>query len=157
MRRVLGIDPGIQSTGFGIIDCEKSKLVPVKFGTVNPPTKKKIADRLSHLYNDIVSIIKSVNPTEMAIEEAFFSKNAKSALVLSQARGVTLLAAAHHKISSFEYSPRKVKMSVVGNGAASKQQVQYMIKSMLNLSDIDINYDISDAFAVAICHINNQR
>ncbi len=157
MRRILGIDPGIQSTGFGIIDCEKSKLVPVKFGTVNPPTNKKIADRLSHLYNDIVSIIKSVNPTEMAIEEAFFSKNAKSALVLGQARGVTLLAAAHHKIGSFEYSPRKVKMSVAGNGAASKQQVQYMIKSMLNLSDIDINFDISDALAVAICHINNHR
>lgn len=93
----------------------------------------------------------------MAIEEAFFSKNARTALVLGQARGVVLLAGAHRKLDCFEYSPRKIKLSVVGNGNASKEQVQYMVASILALSETPEEFDITDALAAALCHLNQTR
>jgi|TARA_B100000035_G_C20732296_1_gene436016 crossover junction endodeoxyribonuclease RuvC len=154
LRKIIGIDPGIEVTGYGIIESDGHDHRAVKFGTVLPPGGKPLYERLSYLYDDLKKIIEENSPNEMAVEEAFFSKNARTALVLGQARGVILLAGAHQDIQCFEYSPRKIKMSVVGNGNASKEQVQYMVKSLLSLPDTPLKLDITDALATALCHLN---
>jgi crossover junction endodeoxyribonuclease RuvC len=104
-----------------------------------------------------VNLIREFSPTEIAVEEAFFSKNARTAFVLGQARGMALLAAARHELDCFEYAPKKVKLSVVGNGNASKEQVQFMVKSILSLKQLTEKFDVTDALAVALCHINQLR
>ena len=157
MRRVIGIDPGISTTGYGIVEKNCSNQKVVTYGIISPPTRKNLYERLTYFYDGISHIIHQYHPEEMAIEEAFFSKNARTALVLGQARGVILLAAAHRNLVCFEYSPRKIKLSVVGNGNASKEQVQYMVKSMLSLSETPAQFDITDALAVALCHLNQLR
>lgn len=110
--------------------------------------------RLKTIYNDLCSVIETFHPDELAIESAFYGKNAQSALKLGHARGVAILAAVKSEIPTTEYSPREVKKAVVGNGAASKEQVQYMIKSMLHLSNARMLLDTSDAIAIAICHLH---
>lgn len=110
--------------------------------------------RLKRIYQELCSVIQTYHPDELAIESAFYGKNAQSALKLGQARGVAILAAVENEIPTTEYSPREVKKAVVGNGSASKEQVQYMIKSMLHLSDRKMLHDTSDAIAIAICHLH---
>lgn len=157
MKRIIGIDPSISTTGYGIIEKNHSDHKAIAYGTISPPTRQNIYKRLAYLYDGICQIIVKYHPDEMAIEEAFFSKNARTALVLGQARGVILLAAAHQNLDCFEYSPRKIKMSVVGNGNASKEQVQYMVTSLLLLSETPAEFDITDALAAALCHLNQRR
>ncbi|MBC8174754.1 MAG: crossover junction endodeoxyribonuclease RuvC [Candidatus Marinimicrobia bacterium] len=157
MRRVIGIDPGISTTGFGIIEGYDDTLEVVTFGTIVSSAKKPIYDRLSILYDRICQVIQEYQPTEMAVEESFFSKNPRTALVLGQARGVILLAGAHQHIKCFEYTPRKIKMSVVGSGAASKEQVQFMVKSILKLDEHPSSFDITDALATGMCHLNQMK
>jgi len=157
MIRVLGIDPGINITGYGILDHDGSNQSVVSFGTITPPAREANPERLAHLYAEIVNIIREFSPTDIAVEEAFFSKNARTAFVLGQARGMALLAAARQELKCFEYSPKKVKLSVVGNGKASKEQVQFMVKSILSLEQVPEKFDVTDALAVALCHINQLR
>ena len=157
MIRVLGIDPGINITGYGVLDHDGSDQSVVTFGTIIPPRKKSNPARLAHLYAEIANLIREFSPTEIAVEEAFFSKNARTAFVLGQARGMALLAAARHELDCYEYAPKKVKLSVVGNGSASKEQVQYMVKSILSLKQLSEKFDVTDALAVALCHINQLR
>ncbi|MFQ6673978.1 MAG: crossover junction endodeoxyribonuclease RuvC [Fidelibacterota bacterium] len=157
MRRVIGIDPGIDTTGYGIVRQDNSRQEALAYGTVSPPRRKTIYERLAFLYDDITRVIQEYRPLEMAVEEAFFSKNARTALILGQARGVVLLAGAHQQLHCFEYSPRKIKMSVVGNGNASKSQVQYMVTSLLSLDEAPQKFDITDALATALCHLNQSR
>lgn len=157
MVRVIGIDPGISTTGFGVIEGNDDTLKVVTFGTIVPSAKKPIYDRLSILYDRICQVIHEYQPTEMAVEESFFSKNPRTALVLGQARGVILLAGAHQHIKCFEYPPRKIKMSVVGSGAASKEQVQFMVKSILKLDEPPSSFDITDALAAGLCHLNQMK
>lgn len=154
MTRVLGIDPGITTTGYGILEHVKGSQSVITFGTITPPAKKSNPEKLAHLYTEITAIIHEFSPTEIAVEEAFFSKNARTAFVLGQARGMALLAAARLELQCFEYSPKKVKLSVVGNGSASKEQVRFMVKAILSLDQIPEKFDITDALAVALCHIN---
>lgn len=154
MRKVIGIDPGIETTGYGIIESDGHDHRAVTYGTISPPRGKPLYKRLAHLYDDLKKIIEENNPDEMVVEEAFFSKNARTALVLGQARGVILLAGARQDIPCFEYAPRKIKMSVVGNGNASKEQVQYMVKSLLSLTETPSKLDVTDALATALCHLN---
>ncbi|MEE9167461.1 MAG: crossover junction endodeoxyribonuclease RuvC [Candidatus Neomarinimicrobiota bacterium] len=157
MRKVIGIDPGITTTGYGIVEEGESDPEVVTYGTLSPPAKKNTYQRLAHIYDGLYQVIDRFHPQEMAIEEAFFGKNARTAFVLGQARGVALLAATHQDLDCFEYAPRKIKLSVVGNGNASKEQVQYMVKSILSLSDAPKEFDITDALAAALCHLNQIR
>lgn len=151
-RIILGIDPGSLITGFGIIEMKSGKFRLVKCDAIVNKSKTDLPIRLGVIFQTLDSVIKKYKPDEIAIETAFYGKNAQSALKLGQARGVAMLSAVINKVALSEYSPREVKKSVVGNGAASKEQVQYMVKSILNLPDVPKYYDTTDALAVAICH-----
>ena len=152
--RVLSIDPGIRTTGFGIIDSKSSKLSLIACGTINPKVSDNLPLRLNHLFEEAESIINKFSPDIFSIEDMFYSKNVKTAMILGQARGAMIIAAAQANIEIFEYAPRKVKMSVCGNGGASKEQVQYMVMKILNLKEIPGTTDVSDAIAVGICCLN---
>lgn len=123
-------------------------------GTVRNSSDASMPLRLKKIYNELCSVIDTYHPDELAIESAFYGKNAQSALKLGHARGVAILAAVESEIPTSEYSPREVKKAVVGNGAASKEQVQFMIRSLLRLSNARMLHDTSDAIAIAICHLH---
>ena len=149
---ILGIDPGTITTGFGIIKFEKNTITHIASGIISTPKVKELAPRLKVIYNDINDIIKEHKPDAFAIETAFYGKNVQSAMKIGYARGVSLLAAVHNDLPVFEYSPREIKKSVVGNGASSKEQVQFMIKKLMTLRSTKIKFDETDALAVAVCH-----
>ena len=149
---ILGVDPGTVTTGFGIIKFNKNELTHVASGVITTPKVKEMSPRLELIYDELVRLIKKHNPDEFAIETAFYGKNVQSAMKIGYARGVSLLAAVHNKLPAYEYSPREVKKSVVGNGASSKEQVQFMILKLLSIRNIKMKLDESDALAVAICH-----
>ena len=155
--RVLGIDPGIRTTGFGIIDSNAKRLSLIACGTINPKVSDTLPLRLNHLFEEVDSIINKFSPDIFSIEDMFYSKNVKTAMILGQARGAMIIAAAQANINIFEFAPRKVKMSVCGNGGASKEQVQYMVMKILNLKDMPGSLDVSDAIAVGICCLNQVR
>ena len=120
--RVLSNDPGIRTTGFGIIDSKSSSLSLVACGIIKPKVSDKLPLRLNHLFEEAELIINIFSPDIFSIEDMFYSKNVKTAMILGQARGAMIIAAAQANINIFEYAPRKVKMSVCGNGGASKEQ-----------------------------------
>ncbi len=130
---ILGIDPGTNYTGFGIIKQNKNENIRVKNGLIKLPKTLVLASKLQIIYDELDKIIKTYKPDEFAIETAFYGKNVQSAMKIGYARGVSILAAVHNKIPTSEYSPREIKKSVVGNGAASKEQVFYMVANLLNL------------------------
>lgn len=152
--RVIGIDPGLSVTGFAVLTRQKSVVRSICFGTIKPPTALGLPRRLQYLYEEIQKIMVAYEPDELAIEDTFYQKNIKSAMALGQARGVLLAAGAAFGIPCLEYAPRKVKQSVVGNGAATKEQVQFMVQRILNLPSPPKPLDASDALAIGLCHIN---
>jgi len=149
---ILGVDPGTITTGFGIIKFENNELTHLESGIVSTPKVKDMAPRLEVIYDELVKLIKKFKPDEFAIETAFYGKNVQSAMKIGYARGVSLLAAVHNQIPAYEYSPREVKKSVVGNGSSSKEQVQFMIIKLMNIRGTKIKFDETDALAVAVCH-----
>ncbi len=149
---ILGVDPGSMVTGYGLIKSNHQKNVLMDFGVIRTDSKKSLPEKLKQIFEGLSRIIAKRHPDEFAIEETFYSKNAKSALVMGQARGVAILAAACAKISVWEYSPKEVKCSIVGWGNASKLQVQYMVKNLLGLKNLPEPQDAADALAVALCH-----
>ncbi len=149
---ILGIDPGTNITGYGVIKCEKNAYKKIASGIIRLPSSKPIPTRLKIIYEELNSLIKKYKPDEFAIETAFYGKNVQSAMKIGYARGVSILAAVHNEIPTSEYSPREVKKSVVGKGAASKDQVSYMIKSLLSVKTNGIKSDETDALAIALCH-----
>lgn len=149
---ILGIDPGTICTGYGIVKKQKGSLILVIQGAINLPPRKPLSLKLEIIYDEIDKIIRLYKPDEFAIETAFYGKNVQSAMKIGYARGVAILAAVHNKLPVSEYSPREVKKSVVGYGAANKRQVQYMINHLLGTKDKEMKFDESDALAVAICH-----
>ena len=157
IQRVIGVDPGLSITGFGILDYKGANIQVVAYGTIKPPAGEALPNRLEYLNSHMTELLEKFEPKAMAIEDTFFSKNVKSALLLGQARGVLLLAAASKGIPSVEYAPRKVKQSVVGNGAADKKQVQYMVQQILKMDEPIKPLDISDALAIGLCHINQNK
>ena len=150
--KILGIDPGLTRTGFGIIDVDGESLRLIDYGIIKPKSSDKLERRLLTIFNDMSSIIKKYSPTVISIEDVFYGKNVKSALLLGQARGAAMLSAASSKITIFEYSAKKIKQSVTGNGNANKDQVKFMVASILNIKNLDIPLDASDALAIALCH-----
>ena len=155
MPLILGIDPGSVKTGFGVIETRGNRHQYVDSGVIRLP-RADLAERLQVIFSSISQIIEEHTPQEMAIEQVFMSKSAGSALKLGQARGAAIVASTNHGLPVYEYEARKVKQSVVGNGAADKQQVQEMIKYLLKLS-ASPQEDAADALAVALCHANTQQ
>lgn len=149
---IIGVDPGTIVTGFGIVKFQNSLLGRVTSGVIKLPSTKSLSQKLEIIYDELFRIIKLYKPEEFAIETAFYGKNVQSAMKIGYARGVSILSAVHNKITVSEYSPREIKKSVVGRGSASKEQVNYMIKTLLNLKSAKLQLDESDALAAAICH-----
>jgi len=150
--RVLGIDPGTRTTGYGIVDAVNSRLVPVAYGVINNSDREVLSRCFLNIYRGLREVIAHHQPEVAAVENIFYCKNVNSAIKLGEARGVAILAAAGDGLDVFEYMPRKVKQAVVGNGAAEKRQVQLMVKALLGLKEMPAPEDASDALAVAICH-----
>ena len=149
--RIIGIDPGIAITGYGIIDKHANSFKPIAYGKVTTEAGQDTCRRLLSVYNDLIRIFHEYKPQCAAVEELFFNKNAKTAMVIGQARGVAILAAANAGLEIFEYTPLQVKQAVVGYGRAQKRQVQAMVKLLLNLNEVPQPDDVADALAVALC------
>ncbi len=149
---IIGVDPGTINTGFGIIEFSRNNFKAIDHGIIKLPTAASLANKLDIIYRELNKLLQLYRPDELAIETAFYGKNVQSAMKIGYARGVSILASVHNKIPVSEYSPREVKKSVVGNGAASKEQVQYMVTHLLSIKKKKMPFDESDALAVALCH-----
>lgn len=155
--RIIGLDPGTATTGFGIIDVEAGELSAVKFGVITTSPKWKMHHRLQKLYEDITELIVTYKPDSAGVEELFFGRNVTTAITVGQARGVLLLALANAEIPIAEYSPPKIKDAVTGYGKADKAQVQLMVRNLLNLEETPRPDDAADGLAVAITHYHYAR
>jgi crossover junction endodeoxyribonuclease RuvC len=147
--RILGIDPGSQVTGYGIIELQGALTRPVAWGGIR--TSGDHSERLRQIFEAMGELIAAHRPDEIAIERVFVNRNADSALKLGQARAAALCATFGHEVPIHEYAPREIKKALVGNGGAEKSQVEYMVKVLLGLRD-RLQSDAADALAIAICH-----
>jgi len=155
--RVLGIDPGSETTGWGVVEGDSSgqHYRLIEFGAVKLPSSATFSSRLLRICRALEEVIERLKPEACAIEEAFYSVNPKVTLKLGQVRGVALLVAEKAALEIGEYSPRRVKQTVAGYGNADKQQVQQMVRVLLSLSTVPEPHDAADALAVAICHFHH--
>ncbi|MBI3211390.1 MAG: crossover junction endodeoxyribonuclease RuvC [Simkania negevensis] len=151
-RIILGIDPGTRVTGYGIIEMGDREPCLLDFGCIRPSSALELPKKYLTIYQGIDHLLELYKVDVVAIENQYMSKNAQSALKLGMAKGVAMLAAAKRDIPVFEYAPKKAKLAVVGNGNASKQQVQKMIQLLLGLSSLPQPEDAADALALALCH-----
>jgi crossover junction endodeoxyribonuclease RuvC len=152
--RVLGIDPSLRSTGFGVIEDAGNSYVPIVYGIIRPSPKLSFPDRLNEIRIELEKIVEKFGPEEASIENAFFAQNVRTALSLGQVRGAVLVALASKAIGLSEYSALEIKKADTGYGQADKDQVRTMVKTLLNLEDDALSLDASDALAAAICHLN---
>lgn len=150
--RILGIDPGIARTGWGIIDYQNGKAKPIAFDCYETPSTLPTPERLDNIYQSLLQIIEKYYPDYLSIEELFFNTNAKTAFIVGQARGVILLAGAQKKLPISIYTPLQVKIAITGYGRAEKNQVGQMVKILLNLEKIPKPDDTADALAIALAH-----
>lgn len=149
---ILGVDPGTRITGYGIIKLINNSFLRVTNGLIKLSSNKSLPLKLEIIYNQLDKLIKTYKPDEFAIETAFYGKNVQSAMKIGYARGVSLLAAVHNNVPTNEYSPGEVKKAVVGRGSATKEQVGYMVRIILNAKKVKFKPDESDALAIALCH-----
>lgn len=154
---IMGIDPGIAISGYGLISGECNDCSIIEYGVLKTPARLKMPQRLKQIYEGYIKLIEKYKPDAVAVEELFFYKNAKTIISVSQARGAALLAAALSNIEVFEYTPLQVKQAVVGYGRADKHQVQQMIKIYFHLDNLPKPDDAADALAVAVCHMNSYK
>lgn len=150
--KILGIDPGTATTGFGLIKKDGPRLTQLDHGVISTSKDLAMPERLKILFDDLQEIIKLHKPDAVAVEKLFFTSNITTAMTVSQARGVVLLVAEQSGVAIFEYTPLQVKMAVSGYGKATKRQVQEMVKKILKLDVIPKPDDAADALAIAICH-----
>jgi len=155
--RILGVDPGTIRMGFGIIEQNGNQYTAIDFGCLKLSSRQSFTERLKRIYDELLRVIEEYHPDEFAIEDLFYAENAKVAIKMGHARGVALLAAVNSQIPTAEYSPKEIKQSVAGNGAASKQQIQRMVMQLLGLRVAPEPFDVSDALAVALCHLHRRR
>jgi len=155
--RVIGIDPGTAITGWGVVEGEGDDLVLIAHGAITTAAGTPLPQRLQTIYRDLSAIVQQWQPTTSAIEELFFSKNAKTALAVGHGRGAAMLALANADLPISEYKPLEVKQAITGHGGADKLQMQHMVKLLLKLDDIPRPDDAADALAVAICHLHSAR
>lgn len=154
--RVLGIDPSVQSTGFGIIEYLENDYSVICYGAIKPSRQKPLHHKINEIKNGIENLILTYKPEDVAIENPFYAQNIKTAITLGQVRGATLVAVASQNCTLAEYSPLEIKKGVTGYGQADKNQVKEMIKVLLKIQDDKLNTDASDALAAAFCHINSK-
>ena len=150
--KILGIDPGTATTGWGLVEKDGSKLKLGACGCILTPAKQDQPIRLAHIYSELDKIIKKEKPDVFSIEKLFFINNIKTAMTVGEARGVCLLVAEQNKLPIFEYTPLQVKQALTGYGKAEKSQIQMMVKMVLKLTEIPKPDDMADALAIAITH-----
>jgi crossover junction endodeoxyribonuclease RuvC len=150
--RIIGIDPGLATIGFGIIDVIRHKMTVVSHGAIITKPTMSLADRLLTIQSNLLDLLETHQPNQCGIEALYFSKNVKTAMQVSHARGVILCCLAQKKIPEYHYSPTQVKSALLGYGNASKAQMQFMAKEVLNLKETPKPDDVADALAIAICH-----
>ncbi len=156
MLIVLGIDPGYAIVGWGLIEYKNNTYRPLRFGAITTDSNTDFNQRLKIIYEDVSKIIKIFKPEALSIEKLYFQTNQKTAIMVAEARGVTLLAAQQSKIPIFEYTPLQVKTAVTGYGKAKKPQVMEMTRRLLKLPEVPKPDDAADALAIAICHTQAQ-
>lgn len=149
---ILGIDPGIALTGFGLVYLSRGQADPRAYGTIRTDSGETMDRRLLSLFSQLEELLDRHQPDQVAVEQLFFNKNARSALTVGQARGAALVACAHQQKPVVEYTPLQVKQAVAGYGRASKNQVQEMVRCLLRLEETPRPADAADALAVALCH-----
>jgi crossover junction endodeoxyribonuclease RuvC len=151
--KILGIDPGSRICGYGVIEIHGNSLELIEYGVVKVNKKNApLPNRLLEIYNRLTEVIKRTSPDIATFESLFYSKNVQSLVKLSHARAVAVLAAVENDLHISEFTPREIKKSVSGNGNAGKEQVQFMVKTILGIKETPEFYDVTDALAVAICH-----
>ena len=155
--RILGIDPGTATVGWGVVEGEGQELALVEYGTIRTPAKRPLVERVTQIYDEISELLDRFQPAGVAIEQLFFAKNVSTALPVAHARGVMLLAVAQHELPLREFTPMQVKQAITGYGGADKQQMQQMVRLLLGLDDIPRPDDAADAVAVAICYHQTMR
>ena len=153
---ILGIDPGLVRTGWGVIACEGARLSWIAHGVIAPSPRAALADRLGALVRGLQDVLDAYRPTEAAVEEVFMAKNAQSALLLGHARGATLAILSQNHVGVSEYATRRIKKALVGTGSAEKDQVAFMVRRLLPQSG-SVSADAADALAAAICHAAERR
>ena len=149
---ILGIDPGVATIGFGVLQAERGKNTLLQYGVITTPAGIPLSQRLAQISKDMEQLIHQFKPDEMAVEELFFSKNITTGIAVAHGRGVILLAAEKLGVPVFEYTPMQVKQAVVGYGAAQKRQVMLMTQRLLGMKEVPKPDDAADALAIAICH-----
>lgn len=152
---VLGIDPGMAIMGYGAVEEKQGKMTALDYGVVTTPADLEMPKRLLHIYRSVEALIDRFHPDCVAVEELFFNKNVKTALIIGHARGATVVAGAGKGLPLYEYTPLQVKQAVVGYGRAEKGQVQHMVRLLLNLKETPYPDDAADALAVSVCHIHS--
>ncbi len=154
---IMGIDPGLTFTGYGVIEKRGDRLRALGFGGITTSTKENLSSRLDKIYREVKKLIESYKPDLVVVEEIFFNTNARSAMVVGEARGGVILAATHCGVGVEEYTPLQVKQALVGHGRADKRQVEYMVKAILSLERDIGSTHASDALALAICHAHREK
>lgn len=153
---IIGIDPGLNHTGYGLIEIQRDKIIAIDYGSITNKTSDNFSDKIKKIYRVVDNLIKTYSPHELVLEEIFFSKNTRSAINVGKICGAVALTATLAGINVVTYTPLQIKQSVVGYGRATKNQVQVMVKVLLNLSTIPRPDHAADALAVAICHIHSR-
>jgi crossover junction endodeoxyribonuclease RuvC len=155
---VLGLDPGIGTTGYGVVgENAHGEVALVAYGAIETQPGAPMPERLQRLYNEVTAVLHQHQPESVAVEQLFFGRNVTTAIMVGQARGVALLAAAQAGLQVYEYKPAEVKQALTGYGSADKRQMQEMVKLLLHLDSIPRPDDAADAVAIAVCHLHSQR
>ena len=150
--RILGIDPGVATIGFGLVEADRAKVSLLRYGVITTPAGLPLSVRLRQISEDMVELLEQFKPEEMAVEELFFSKNITTGIAVAHGRGVILLEAERAGVPACEYTPMQVKQAVAGYGGADKRQVMLMTQRLLKMKEIPRPDDAADALAIAICH-----
>jgi crossover junction endodeoxyribonuclease RuvC len=151
--KVMGVDPGTIVMGYGVIESHDDDFTLIKDGVIKPVERSPIGERLSFLYQHLLEVIETFRPEQVAVEQPFVAKNARSAFAVGRAQAVAILAAATRNLPCYEYTPAAIKQRVANYGASSKEQIQQMVMLQLGLDHIPDPSDAADALAVAICHL----
>lgn len=154
--KIMGIDPGLRFTGWGLVEFKNNQFFHIANGTIKIPTDIDLSKRLAFIYKELMNIVKNNLPDEVSVEEVFVNVNPNSTLKLGQARGIAILVPSLLDIPVFEYTPNLIKKSVVGVGHATKDQIKMMVNVLLNKPKIDSEHS-ADALAMAICHAHNKK
>jgi crossover junction endodeoxyribonuclease RuvC len=154
---IMGIDPGLSFTGYGVVEKEAGRLRSLGFGGITTSPRNSMSSRLAKIYNEVRELMENYGPDLLVLEQLFFNTNVRSAMVVGQARGGILLAAEHNGVAVEEYTPLQVKQALVGHGRADKDQVKYMVRTILCIEEEIKSSHASDALALAICHANHEK